>query len=264
MTRHRDRFAAKLSEGKTAFGSFVFSRDPANTEILGHAGFDLVVIDTEHAALEAADVADHVRAANAVGLCPWARVGRYDAAQVGRLLDAGVQGIIFPHFGMGQPEAAEAISALRYAPEGSRPTCTGMRGSGYGLTDFAQYARDANRDIWGIGLVEDGSVVDRLPEAFAGARINAVMPGGIGDLASSLGLHGQGSHPRVVEAARTVVRSARAHGGLSVGVYVSDPAGLKAWQDEQIDFFIMSIDFKILASAYRSLMQELESLTQGS
>src|SRR5580704_18431048 len=127
-----DPFARRHSTSGPALGTFIFSRDPAATEIAGSAGFDFTVIDTEHAPLDAICLADHVRAAESFGITPWVRVGRYDAAEVGRLLDAGAQGIIFPHFGLNPDSAAEALAAARYAPKGSRPTCTGMRGSSYG------------------------------------------------------------------------------------------------------------------------------------
>jgi 2-keto-3-deoxy-L-rhamnonate aldolase RhmA len=252
-----DPFARRTNASGPALGTFVFSRDPAATEIVGSAGFDFAVIDTEHAPLNASHLADHVRAAESVGVVPWVRVGNYDAAEVGRLLDAGAQCIIFPHFGLNPETAAAALAATRYAPEGSRPTCTGMRGSDYGLADFAAYTREANRAVGRIGLVEDGSVVERIEEVLESCSVDAVMPGGVGDLASSLGLHGQARHPRVVEAAMRVVKAAKRKPGLKVGVYLSDIASAAQWRDEGVDFFIYSIDFKVMASAYAEVTADL-------
>jgi 2-keto-3-deoxy-L-rhamnonate aldolase RhmA len=54
------------------------------------------------------------------------------------------------------------------------------------------------------------------------------MPGGAGDLAGSLGVHGQSRHPAVLKAIRQVVAAARKRSHLSVGVYVSVASALRA------------------------------------
>jgi 2-keto-3-deoxy-L-rhamnonate aldolase RhmA len=216
------------------------------------AGFDVVLVDTEHAALAVADVLAHIRAAHAAGISAWVRVGRYDSADVGRLLDAGAQGIVFPHYGL-RPEAREVISTLRYAPRGDRPTCTGTRGTAYGNSDFAAYARRADADLLAVGLIEDAEVVEKVDQALRDAPLQAVMPGGAGDLASSLGVHGQGRHPRVLSAIRRVVTAARTRPELAVGVYVSDVDSLDEMVALGADFYMFSIDYKILARAFRDV-----------
>ena len=106
-------FRDKMARGETAYGTFVFARDPSVTEIVGSAGFDLAIIDTEHAVLGMPEVVDHLRAAQCAGISAWVRVGDYDPAAVGRILDAGAQGIVFPHYGLAPAQAAEGLSALR-------------------------------------------------------------------------------------------------------------------------------------------------------
>lgn len=251
-------FLEKMSSGRTAFGTFVFSKDPAVTEIVAAAGFDLAIIDTEHAPLTISDVVDHARAAQATSISCWARVAAYDAAEIGRLLDAGIQGLIFPHFGMEQPGYHEGLAALRYAPQGTRPTCTGVRASAFG-TEFSAYVERSNRDVFGVGLVEDGAAVDRIEDVLDGCQLSAVMPGGGGDLATSLGLHGQGNHPDVIAAGRRVVEAARKHPQLKAGVYVSDLETAKQWSAWGADFFIYSIDYKVLCAAYEAIRKTLGS-----
>jgi 2-keto-3-deoxy-L-rhamnonate aldolase RhmA len=77
-------------------------------------------------------------------------------------------------------------------------------------------------------------------------------------LASSRGLHGQARHPKVVEAAMRVVKAAKKKPGMKVGVYLSDIASAAQWRDEGVDFFIYSIDFKVLASAYAEMKAGLD------
>jgi len=242
----------KLARREPALGVLVFSSDPAVTEIAGSAGFDLVLIDTEHAPLGFRDVQAHVRAAQCAGASVWVRVGRYETAEIGRILDAGAQGIVFPHYGL-QPESKAVIGAMRYAPAGDRPTCTGIRGTAYGNSEFAAYAARSNRDLVAVGLVEDGSVVDQIDRTLDECPLQAVMPGGAGDLASSLGVHGQARHPLVLNAIRRVVASAKARPRLAVGVYISDVESMEDMLALAADFYVFSIDYKILARAFKDI-----------
>lgn len=259
LTRPANPFIERMKARQPAYGTLIFSSDPAITEIAGSAGFELILIDMEHAPLGFREVTDHVRAAQCAGSSCWVRVGRYDPADVGRILDAGAQGIVFPHFGMQPKIEAPALEAMRYAPAGLRPTCTGMRTSAYGNGDFAAYVAGANRDIVAVGLVEDKEVIDNIDRVLDASPIQAVMPGGAGDLASSLGVHGQSRHPSVLAAIRRVVEAARKRPGLSVGVYVSDVESVGEMLALKADFYVFSIDYKVLSRAFRDILAVLRA-----
>lgn len=246
----------KLRHGGECVGSFVFSPDPAHTEIIGKAGLDYVMIDLEHAYLDASDVVAHVRAAHAVGISPFARVRHNDAADVGRLLDAGVQGIMFPHLGLHPAETTAALEALRYAPRGSRPTCSGVKAAGYGVDSFAEYADASNRDVLAVGLIEDEEVVERVDEVLDEYPVDVVIPGS-GDLATSLGLHGQHEHPRVLESLERVIEAVRAKPTVKIGMYLVEPRSAERWRELGVDFFLMSIDYRVLSRAYTAAVEEL-------
>lgn len=255
--------ATKLRSGERAFGSFVFSTDPANTEIVGSVGYDFVLIDTEHAPLGIGDVLAHVRAAHGVGTSAVVRVGTLEPAAIARLLDAGAQGIVLPHFGLDLEASEAALAAMRYAPDGTRPTCTGVRSASYGRALFAEYASRANEDTLAIGLVEDAAAVDQIEAVLAGAaRLDAVMPGPA-DLATSLGVPGQQTHPAVVAAVQRVIEAAKALGRLKVGVYVADAALAAAWSQADVDFFVYSIDHRVLVRAYAESLTTLQEGQRG-
>jgi 2-keto-3-deoxy-L-rhamnonate aldolase RhmA len=234
--------------GHCALGTFIFSTDAATVEIAGASGFDFAVIDLEHAPLGIADAAHHVRAANAAGIGALARVPHADAGTIGRLLDLGAHGIMLAHFGR-DVEAARAFGAmLRYAPKGERPSCTGVRAADYGLANFGSYVAEADRDLIGIGLIEDIEVLPRLDALLADTGLDAVMPGP-GDLATSMGLYGQPGHPRVRQAVREVIDAAR-RAGIRAGMYLNSPAEITDWLPHGLDIFVYLIDTKVLAQAY--------------
>ncbi|MBN9426870.1 MAG: hypothetical protein J0H09_10230 [Burkholderiales bacterium] len=251
----RDRFA----RNELALGSFVFTHDPAMSEILAGAGFDYGVVDLEHAALSVADILAHARAADAAGMSCWARVGHAEPPEIGRILDTGVQGIILSHFGRDIEHSRSMLQAFSYPPEGSRGTCSGVRGLFYQVPDLPSQITAANARALAIGLIEDAQVVERLDEVLALPGLGAVMAGGAGDLAASMKLYGQGGHPRVRKAALSIVESAKAK-GLKAGVYVSELEDAPFWADVGVDFCAYSIDYKVVARAYQAAFGALSKL----
>ena len=67
-----------------------------------------------------------LRAARAAGIQAMVRIGRSQLHDVPRLLDGGCGSVMLPHLGLPQYGAEEALRTLRYAPDGARPTCTGV------------------------------------------------------------------------------------------------------------------------------------------
>ena len=244
--------AERIRNGDCVHGIFVFSPDPTHTEIAGLAGFEFVIVDLEHAALDIHDVASHVRAAGAVGISTIVRVADDSPASVARLLDSGVAGIVFPHVGLSPERTRAATSAMRYAPAGNRPACTGVTAAGYGLQPFNDYVQRSNGDALAIGLIEDAPVVDRLDEVLSSTRLDIVMPGP-GDLAASLGLPGELAHPKVKEEVDRIVETVQQSGRSTIGAYVTSVEAAVAWRQRGAKFIAYSIDYRILGAALRDI-----------
>ncbi len=243
--------------GQSAIGTFVFSRDPDTTELIGQAGLDFAIIDMEHAPLGITEVSAHLRAAKAAGISALVRLPGPDPALMGKLLDAGAHGLLLPHFGKDEAASEAFGSVLRYAPEGERPSCTGVRAAGFGIGSYADYVAQANQDLVAIGLVEDVEVVPRLGSILARSRIDAVMPGP-GDLSTSMGLYGQPTHPRVREAVRQIIDTAR-HAQLRVGMYLNSPQEVADWAALNLDFYVYLLDMKLLAQSYQRAASDIRA-----
>jgi 2-keto-3-deoxy-L-rhamnonate aldolase RhmA len=248
--------AERMQRGDCVCGPFVFSPDPAHTEIAGRAGFDFVIVDMEHAPLDIRDVLAHVRAADAVGISAIVRVADDTPAAVARLLDAGAAGIVFPHVGLSLERTRAAVSALRYPPAGERPACTGVRAAGYGLDRFGDYVERSNDTTLAIGLIEDAPVVGRLDAVLSAVKLDVVLPGP-GDLAASLGLPGELSHPRVRAEVDRIVDAVQARRGGAIGAYVGSVEEAAAWRKRGAVFIAYSIDYKIMAATLRDIRSAL-------
>ena len=58
----------RMTEGEILFGTFYKFNNPHLTEMLGHAGFDFIIVDGEHSTFSYSEMQDTVRIANGVGM----------------------------------------------------------------------------------------------------------------------------------------------------------------------------------------------------
>ncbi len=243
---------------ETTLGAFVFSPDADISAVYAHAGFDFVIIDLEHGANDIRSTIAHIRACHAHQIAPIARLGVTNFPDAGRLLDAGIDGFMLPHVGLAGYGSDQVMRAMRYAPEGSRPTCTGVPSAGFGLTTFSEAAARANSTVVTLGLIEDASVVADLDRVLDGVELDCVIPGPA-DLATSLGCHGQLRHPDVLAATRTIQQGARAR-NIAVGQYINDPAEIADDAADPIGVYVYSIDYKALAKHLKAVETEARTI----
>src|SRR5690349_2111016 len=95
------------------------------------AGFDYVIVDGEHAGVDAATCRELVRAAESMGGCALARVASADTARIVSFLDQGVQGIILAHC-RSAADAEALVRGVKYPPRGVRGAASGSRAARYG------------------------------------------------------------------------------------------------------------------------------------
>lgn len=199
-----NKFKAKLRAGQPAFGFYLNFACPELVEFMGHAGYDYVLIDGEHFIFNMETVQSLARAAQLTGMTPVARVPKNDAELILLYLEAGVQGLVIPHVNTAE-DAQAAVRAVKYHPLGKRGAGSRTRAANYGLTQSpAEYFEEANRQTMVLALVEEREGFQNLPEILKVEGIDCVSLGS-GDLAMSMGLPGQMSHPDV----QALIRQAR-------------------------------------------------------
>jgi len=244
-----------VRDRETLLGGFVFSTDPNITAIYAAAGFDFVVIDLEHTMNDAQIVAAHLRSAKAAGIAALVRIGRSQVNDVPRILDAGGSGLMLPHLGLAGYGADEALRAMRYAPDGDRPTCTGVPAADFGLSPFADYARASNDAVVTIGLVEDKVCVENIDGVLSAGAIDCVMPGPA-DLSVSYGVHGEFRHAKVLGVIDIVLSAARQK-GVAAGLYISDASEIAEGITRGFSVFVLSIDYKLLGVTLKSAINQV-------
>jgi len=198
----------KLEQGKNLLGMMHFTGSPMLIEVMASAGMDFVNIDMEHSPIDSGLAAHLVRAADAAGIAPFVRVPSVDPGLIMKMLNLGAQGIIIPHATRVDCEAA--VSAARYAPEGSRGSCPAIRASRYSQPDWAGYTRAANREVTIIPLLEDKEAIDDIEGILAVDGVDIVFLGPF-DYSVALGISGATfDHPIMAAALDRVVTMATA------------------------------------------------------
>src|SRR5207302_3009297 len=152
-------FKRAIASGSISYGAWLVSGAPATAEALGSAGFDFLVVDTEHTPIDPPQVSDILRAiagtpASAIVRPPW-----NDMVMVKRLLDIGAQSLLIP-FVQNADEARRAVAHTRYPPDGVRGVAAVHRGSRYG--NVANYVKTAANEICVIVQIETLAATEQI------------------------------------------------------------------------------------------------------
>lgn len=214
-----------LRQRKRLVGCFQRIPTPESTEAAAFAGLDFVVVDTEHGLIGDEGIGALVHAAEAAGITPLVRLARADAPRIGRLLDAGVAGIVLAHV-RSAADAEELVAAMRYPPEGHR-SAAGSRVTGYGRSaSLAEHLASDAASPTVIAMVEDRGGVERAGEIAGVAGVDALLVG-TSDLSTDLGFPGRTEAPEVVRAVEAVCDAAARH-GISAGLPLAADADVGA------------------------------------
>ena len=88
----RNSVRQKLSQGSPVIGTFVGLQSANVAELMGHSGFDFVVIEAEHNALESAEIEHVLMALGNTNAVPIVRIPSSDKVFIQKALDLGATG----------------------------------------------------------------------------------------------------------------------------------------------------------------------------
>lgn len=250
----------RLQDGEKLVGPFMKFTNPGLVEIFGKAGFDFVVIDTEHGPQSTESVENLVRAAELAGISPVVRVRRNESSLISCALDVGAEGILVPQVTTVQ-DALNVVKATRFAPEGERGVCCYVRAASYSHESKFDYFKRANRDNVVIILIEGEQGIINLDEIIQLPGIDVIFIGPY-DLSQSLGLAGQVDHPLVLEKMQEVVSKAQ-RAGLVVGTFVDNLEVAALWSRMGVQFMAYSVDTGIIYQASRDIVCKIRENIDG-
>lgn len=231
-------FKELKSSGRKLLGMFVQSRSEEIVEIIGHAGFDFVIIDMEHGPFDIEGALRLVRAAEAVGITPIVRVPENSNIAILKALDIGASAIVVP--GISSREDAEkAIKASKYGPIGVRGACPCVRANKYG-GGYRDYLTRANEETSVILLVEGKEGVTAFDEIISLPHIDGIMLGPF-DLSVSLGVPGNIYDPLVRNSLKEMAQKAKEK-SIYVGTFSVSLDDVKEWFSIGLNYVAYNVD----------------------
>ena len=207
--------------------------------VVAEAGPDYVVVDEQHGAVGPAELLAMLDAIRAAGRPSLVRVGRNDPWAIGRALDLGAHGVIVPLV-ESAPDAAAAVAACRYAPEGIR-SFGALRGG----PDPAPVC---------LVMIETARGLEALDEVVRTPGLDGVYVGP-SDLALTLGRQPTPAieHPPVLDAIAAVRDACRREDRL-VGVHCLTAPDARRWAGEDLDLVTAGADLPHLGAALEAAL----------
>src|SRR5579863_3252805 len=185
---------------RPSFGAWV-SSDPLSCEVMGRAGYDWLILETQHRNVAPANVLGALHATELGGTPLLVRVGGIDPTEISRALDIGAAGVVVPVVNTAE-EARIVADAMLYPPRGKRSF---GRVRTYAPGGVAQ-------DPLCILMIETVEAMDNLDAIAAVPGVDALFVGPA-DLALSMGLPPSPDMvPPMVEAMKRMVAACERHG----------------------------------------------------
>jgi len=203
----KNRLKQRLDAGDVVIGAQNRFGVPSIAELFGKAGFDYVVLDTEHAPQTPSGVQAQLQGLASTDTTPIVRVPNNDPDLIRLYLDMGAGGVLVPFVNSAE-EASRAAEACRYPPRGTRGYGP-ARASGFGFD--TDYFDQANDNVVCLVIIETAQAVANIDEILAVPGIDSYIVGPF-DLSISLGIPREFEHPRFQEAVATVLAAARKAG----------------------------------------------------
>jgi 4-hydroxy-2-oxoheptanedioate aldolase len=203
----------KWKAGEPTFGTWLSIPSSFSAEVMAHQGFDYVCVDMQHGVIDYQVALTMLQAISTTPSIPFARVPSNDFGMIGKLLDAGVYGVVIPMVNS-PAEAKAAVDACKYFPLGAR-SFGPVRAGYYGGPD---YFANANDHVACIPMIETRQAVEQIDDILAVDGIDAVYIGPA-DLSITLGLRpGMDNDGEFIPALERVVESCKRH-GVTPGIH---------------------------------------------
>ncbi|MBA4142268.1 MAG: 2,4-dihydroxyhept-2-ene-1,7-dioic acid aldolase [Nitrosospira sp.] len=245
---------SKLARNALTIGSWITLGHPAVAEIMGAAGFDWLVLDTEHSVLELSEVQILIQVLDGQRCPAIVRLTSNHPDQIKRVMDAGATGVMVPMIKT-SADAEAAVQSVYYPPRGQRGVGL-ARAQGYGAR-FQQYRHWLEDNAVVVVMIEHIDAVNAIDSILTVPGIDAYIIGPY-DLSGSIGRPGELDYPEVQSAIDRVLEAGRRL-GMPGGIHVvePDPVQLRKYVQAGFSFLGYGVDIRILDTLCRSHMKKI-------
>jgi len=239
-------------------GTHVNLSDPIVTEIFASLGYDFIWVDMEHTTLSCEEVYHHLLAARACGTPVVVRVPADDLTFTKRILELGVDGIVFPMV-KNAGHAKELLDWTLYPPYGKRG-CGPKGAVRYGLASEPEYYGPGHLKLCRFVQIELKSAAEDAEAIAALPCLDGVVLG-MHDLSGSIGRLGDifcGENLALAKRAIQAVRGA----GKTVGVstFSTDPEVLRRYHTMGINMISTGADYDYVLRMAKATLRTLSDV----
>src|SRR5438094_335466 len=154
----KSRIKAKLKRQEPVLLLTLHLTDPSTYELASLMGFDGIWLDLEHHHFSVETANMLLRAARVGESDVMVRVAKGEFMRIGRILEAGAQGIMYPRCD-DAAEAKQVVTWSKFAPLGRRGCDGGNPDMPYCTLPLDQYVREANDQTFVVVQLEDRDAV---------------------------------------------------------------------------------------------------------
>lgn len=253
-----NKLKKKLAAGHPVFGTHVTLADPTICDMLGRLGYDYIWIDTEHSYISLEMVLTHIMVLKAHDVPAIVRVPKDDCTYTKKILEMGVDGIVFPMVGNAE-HANRLIASTLYPPDGTRGFGP-MRALGYGMDSTDMYIQERSKDICRFIQIETEESVEDIEKIVKNPWLDGCIFGPC-DLSGQVAKLNELKSPRlrsVIMQTAEKIRCAGKTAGLSIGS--TDKRSLCRWYNMGITMISSGSDYKAVWSASQLTLNNLRDI----
>ncbi len=221
--------------------------------------YDFMLIDCEHGYFDLTQTANLIAVAEGYDFPVLVRVDSRNYALAPKYLDMGARGILLANAG-GPEQVKDLIDLCLYAPEGCRGVSTFRAHTGYNKSGGRGLLAQANARNLILVQIESPEAVGLAGSIASLEGLDSIIIGP-NDLSQSMGLFGEYSHPKFLEAVQSVIHTARECGKAS-GIITSDEKLLRFGYNAGMRFFSAGSELSMLASGAKTAMERLRACTE--
>lgn len=217
-------------------------------DVAASAGFDMVVVDGEHAQMSESEWRALVRHAAALDLPALVRIPAVDPGAINRLLEAGAAGIQLSSL-RSRAQREALVRASRYAPAGTRSVSLAHPQADYGGVPLATYLERQAEGPLLVGQIETATTDDALVELVAGLDVAFI---GTTDLSVDLGKPGMLDDAAVRRRVAEIADAAAA-AGVALGAWTASVEALAALT-RPVRYALVASDMQMLRAGATGLV----------
>lgn len=223
---------------------YVQLSDISISKIAGLSGYDFIWVDTEHSYMSFETMLGHIMALKSTGAQVVVRVPQDDLTYTKKIVDIGVDGIIFPMVKTAE-EANRLIESTLYPPYGTRGFGP-MNAIDYGIKSVPDYTSSTIDHMCRFIQIEHLDAIDNLAEIIKNPYIDGYIFGP-NDLSGSYNMLGDVFSEKITDVIKNAIDFLHANGkytGIASGGFSTEV--LKHWSSFNPHMLCAGADFDFI------------------